>query len=409
MNHPFDICATPFQFRHETGYVWPTPEQQWMLRAALLPGQAGLEAWEKWKSLADIDHLDHGSFRMIPLLYRNLKRSGGESEMLGRFKGIYRRAWYENQMALYGLSKILAFLHKAGIPTLILKGAALALLHYRDLGLRPMADVDVLVPVDKAIDAMKLLRESGWKPEKNLPCHPTPEYLLAIKACNMVRDTTDIKLDLHWHVFQECLEPDADIDLWKRSVTVTCGDSQSHALSPPDQLLHICAHAMEWNAIAPMRWVADAMTVLSTTPDLDWNLVLRQIRKRHLVLTMQYMLPYLRNLVDAPIPEHVLTELQSLSVTTMERDWASIRTRGISHLTVRDLLRVRYELYRRSAFSTRFRPTIGGFPRYMQFVWGIDHWWNVPARGIRIIANNWQSRFARNSRNKSVRTVPGDY
>jgi hypothetical protein len=392
MNRPSKSFTSMSGVRQGTGYVWPTPEQEWMLRAAILSGQAASDAWNKWIAAADIDHLDRGSFRLIPLLYQNLKRIGVEHELLGRFKGIHRRAWYENQMALHRLSGLLQFIHEAKIPTLILKGAALALLYYKDIGLRPMSDLDVLVPVHKAADAITLLRESGWKPLKALPRFITTDYMLAIRASNLVRDKSDPQLDLHWHVFQECLEPDADLDLWERSIPVACGDVSSHALSPADQLLHICEHATEWNEVAPIRWVADAMAVLSATPDFDWERVLLQTRQRRLVLTMQNMLPYLRRLVEAPIPDHVIEQLQSLPVTQMERDWMEIRTRGISHLTVQDLFRVRYGLYKRSAFSTRFRPAILGFPLYMQLAWGMDHWWELPLRGIRTISHRLGNR-----------------
>jgi len=389
MNHPPEGCDSESGFNQGTGYVWPTPEQQSMLRAALLQGQAGFDAWNAWIASADIDRLDMGSFRLIPLLYKNLKRNGVEYELLGRFKGIYRRAWYENQMAMHRLSGLLRFLHSEKIPTLILKGAALAPLYYKDLGLRPMADLDVLVPVNKAIDAVNRLRESGWKPLEGLPRRIRPDYLLAVKAINMVREPSDPQLDLHWHVFQECTEPQADNDLWEASIPVSCGALISRALSPADQFLHICAHAMEWNAIAPMRWVADAMVVLSNTPAFDWDRVLQQARRRRLVLSLQTMAPYLRRLVAAPIPDTVIRDLKSLPVTELERDWMKIRTRGISRLTVQDLFKVRFGLYKRSALSARFRPAILGFPRYMQCVWGMDHWWQLPMRGLRTIRRRW--------------------
>lgn len=394
MNTPLDRFVPLPASHQETGYVWPTPEQQWMLRAAIMPDRAGRDAWDQWIAVADIDHLDIGSFRLIPLLYRNLKRLGVEHELMGRFRGIHRRAWYQNQTALHRLSGLLRSMHESGIPTLILKGAALAILYYKDIGLRPMTDIDVLVPVNKAPDAIGFLRQSGWKPVEALPGRITADYLSAIKACNLVRDQSDLQMDLHWHVFQECLEPDSDRDLWERSVSLICGGVETRALSPADQFLHICAHAMEWNAIAPMRWVADAMTVLSASPDLDWDHVLRQARKRRLVLILQTMLPYLRSLVDAAIPNPVISRLRDLPVTRLEHEWMKIRTRGISRLTVTDLFRVRYGLYKRSALHSRFHPAILGFPRYMQLAWGMDHWWQLPARGFHTIWN----RFAGSAR-----------
>ena len=40
---------------------------------------------------------------------------------------------------------VLGELRRRGIEPMLLKGAALTLLHYRDSGLRPMEDVDILV------------------------------------------------------------------------------------------------------------------------------------------------------------------------------------------------------------------------------------------------------------------------
>ncbi|MDM7995896.1 MAG: glycosyltransferase family A protein [Acidobacteriota bacterium] len=117
----------------------------------------------------------------------------------------------------------------------------------------------------------------------------------------------------------------------------------------------------------------------------DWDCFLQAALRRRLVYTLQRMLPYLRDLVAAPIPDAVLRQLRSLPRTQAERDWMEIRTRGISGLTVRTLFKVRYGLYKRSALSARYRPQFLGFPKYMQFIWGMDHWWELPLRGVRTI------------------------
>ena len=48
--------------------AWPTREQERLLRAALLRGPLALEAWDEWKAGADMDHLDAGSYRLLPQL-----------------------------------------------------------------------------------------------------------------------------------------------------------------------------------------------------------------------------------------------------------------------------------------------------------------------------------------------------
>src|SRR2546422_8135768 len=123
---------------------WPTWQQELLLRAALLQGKNSIEAWEKWKSSTDINQLDLGSHRLLPQLYRNLHVQGVKDRLLEKFKGIYRRTWCDNQLLFHEVSALLRSLGDAGIETIVLKGAALALLHYRDCGLRPMNDFDVM-------------------------------------------------------------------------------------------------------------------------------------------------------------------------------------------------------------------------------------------------------------------------
>src|SRR5207253_4971638 len=101
---------------------------------------------------------------LLPMVYRNLQASPIAEPLLPRLKGSYRYWWCSNQDLFYQASRLIETLHAAGIPTLVLKGAATAVLHYRDAGVRPMADVDVLVPPGRARDAIRCLERQGWRP-----------------------------------------------------------------------------------------------------------------------------------------------------------------------------------------------------------------------------------------------------
>jgi hypothetical protein len=135
-----------------------TSQQTLLLRAALLDGPTALDAWQAWKSNIDIDTLDPGSYCLLPLLYRNLQRHTIVDPLMDRFKGVYRKTWYQNQVLFHHMAGVLRALHAAGIPAMLLKGAALIQLHYTDAGLRPMADFDVLVPREQAMPAIEVLR-----------------------------------------------------------------------------------------------------------------------------------------------------------------------------------------------------------------------------------------------------------
>jgi len=79
------------------GDCWPTREQELLLRAALLQGNDAINAWHEWKSSVDIEQLDQGSYRLLPLLYRSLHIDGVEDPLMNKLKGVYRMTWYKNQ------------------------------------------------------------------------------------------------------------------------------------------------------------------------------------------------------------------------------------------------------------------------------------------------------------------------
>jgi hypothetical protein len=126
----------------ESGGFRPTARQELLLRAALLPTAEAGAAWSEWAAGPAMDNLDEGSYRLLPLVYRNLKAQRIQHRLMGTLKGLYRRAWCENQLLFHRTVGVLESLRKAGIPTLLLKGAALALEYYKDLGARPMSDLD---------------------------------------------------------------------------------------------------------------------------------------------------------------------------------------------------------------------------------------------------------------------------
>ena len=97
--------------------------------------------------------------RLLPLVCRNLERAG--IALPTRLKTAYATALGANTRLLQLAEDVLGRLAHAGIPTLVLKGTALLLLHYRDHGVRPMSDLDVLVPPARAREAFAALDGLG--------------------------------------------------------------------------------------------------------------------------------------------------------------------------------------------------------------------------------------------------------
>ena len=89
---------------------------------------------------------------------------GVDDELLRLFKGVHRFAWARNQILLAQVMPVVASLEAAGVPTLLLKGAALVADQRQDAGMRQMSDIDVLVPSDAVTAAIEVILDHGLTP-----------------------------------------------------------------------------------------------------------------------------------------------------------------------------------------------------------------------------------------------------
>ena len=355
------------------GGAWPTRNQAVLLAAALRSGEAARQAWQTWKHAVDFEAgLDGGSYRLLPLVYRNLSQQGLDDPLLGRLKGVYRLTWYKNQLLFRTLGEILQRLSAAGIPTLLLKGAALTQLYYRDLGLRPMDDTDVLVPEAQLSAALETLTRAGWSPKVLALDKLTAEHRALRPSCGF-SDGAGRELDLHWHVLMECCEPGADVDFWSSALPETFEGTATQTLSTTDHLLHICLHGLAPNVVPPVRWIADAMTLLRVAgPQVDWDLLCERAEARGLSLLLHGALHYLQVEQQAPVPATALSRLQAAPATAQQQREYRARTQPVGVLGA---LPVGWSLYRRQ------RPPRGplgelkslvGFPEYMRVTQGFN-------------------------------------
>jgi Uncharacterised nucleotidyltransferase len=361
------------------GDCWPTRSQTWLLRAALLPGDAGRQAWQVWWThTGSLDGLDDGSRRLLPLLYRNLRRILSDSRathpVLSQLKGIYRKTWYQNQALFYQIAELLDSLRAAGIATLILKGASLSVLHYHDLGARPMADFDILVPAAEAVQTIDTLAHLGWR--SLLPLGDVRK-LVAVKQSLDFVTTDQRRFDLHWYALWDCIYPGADDDFWAAAVPAQINHVATRALNPTDQLLHVCVHGAGFNRVPPVRWAADAMQIIhSTGTVIDWPRLLGHAERLRLSLPLRDTLYYLHTALDAAVPEAALQALASMPVTDREREFYRLKVSQRGLLGEIPLMWYHYL----GLVQGRHGPATGaGFLRYLRLNWGLVHAWQIPS------------------------------
>jgi hypothetical protein len=298
------------------GGCWPTADQILLLRAAVLDADAARPAWERWRAGNALETADSASLRLFPLAYSNLRSSGLDELDLAKLKGAYRGAWVRNQLLFKRAAEALRALGDAGVPTLVLKGLALAVAHYRDDGLRPMEDIDVLVPRHDFERAINVLRRAGWTAGRaDIP----PGGLRAVHAEHLQHPEGGQSLDLHRYALAQAASDDA---FWSAAVEIELLQVPTRVLCPADQLLHVAVHGARWNPVPPVRWLADAVVIeRSAGADLDWDRLVREATRRGVTATVAPALECLVRSVAFPLPDGVLERLQAAPKGLLER-WA---------------------------------------------------------------------------------------
>jgi hypothetical protein len=300
-----------------------TPSEMLLLRAALLEETEAAEAAITWLTLyrgsagPEFRDLELGSRRLLPLIYRNVKELlplGARNEL----RKLYMECWSQNQQQFHRLAYMLKCFDSWRIPTMVLKGAALSALHYADKAVRPMSDFDILIPEQRAREIIRRLMNEGWTTTFYSAKAPRHSYFLRYShATGLVHEEHGL-VDLHWHVLAEATWRGADRTFWEDSIPLQMNGVTTRALNPTDQLLHACVHGYPASDVAPIRWIADACTVLRTS-QIDWNRLLRLATDLQVTIPLRATLAFLKETFAPAIPQAIIDELAWVRVSTLER------------------------------------------------------------------------------------------
>ena len=235
-----------------------------LLRAALLEGSQALDAWHAFRiEHGGIDHLAGDAFALLPQLYCNLRDLDPDDPELGRLRGIYRRAWYANQMLLHAAAQAISALQAGGVTVMLIGRAALVALPIGDVGARPIDRIELLVTHRDRGRALALLRKLGWIAPAS---SSISAWLRAQIHVPLVRGTAET-LSLHCSTGPIGARR---ARLWEDVVTTTVAGVPTLAPSSSEQLLLTCVPR---RTPAPLSWILDAALILrcaATAIDRDY-------------------------------------------------------------------------------------------------------------------------------------------
>src|SRR5450759_4325761 len=115
-----------------------------------------------WDVLMEVS----GWYGITPLLYYRLKTfhpvTPIPANVMERLRQVYLQCSGRNMQLYHELGKVLGRLRQYGIPVIALKGTHLAVAVYRNIALRPMGDIDLLVKQTDLLRVQEILVEQGY-------------------------------------------------------------------------------------------------------------------------------------------------------------------------------------------------------------------------------------------------------
>jgi hypothetical protein len=363
-----------------SGGSWrPTVTQELLLDATVGDAAGAATAFARWRDAQDLAAIDDGSARLLPLLVPRAHLFPADDPAWPVIRGCYRRAYFHGQMLRARAMEALALLAGAGIGALALKGGALLRYFGGNPALRPMSDFDVLVPRERAVDAIRLLVTHGWR-----SALPHPELLPEAYHSAGFSSRDGLDFDLHWHVLAAHDDSASLADVWTAAVP---DGATSLALGAEDLLVVVCAHAAQWSPIASVRWVADALAILHTEGGaFDWARVGTLAARWHVVPHLADTLGYLRDRWRVDVPASVFAQLASAKVSAVDRHTYAVLGRMPD---AADYLARPWHRYRLRSRETNAIAALPGFVRYLQVTLGQPRASGIPGE-ILVRYSRWR-------------------
>jgi hypothetical protein len=247
-----------------------------------------------------------------------------------------------NLLLRHELERTLKALQQSGIPALGLKGVVLAHTVYSDPSLRPMSDIDLLVPPDRKEDALGVLRTLGYD---------YPESLLAINRDHILRlapnqefapglQLRDSRVFLEVHSQLECSEPSFPMpmhEFWSRFILVDLKGLRVGTLCPEDFLFHLCLHLSRSHRFEKgLLPLVDLKLLLDSRQDWNWARIAERSLRCACATWMYLTLEVARDLVGAMVPDCFFQalaqprDLSKLRTLVEEQIWSAQSGRSVT-------------------------------------------------------------------------------
>jgi hypothetical protein len=213
--------------------------------------------------------------RVSPLLWRALQAAGSEVPEGDWRERLLRDTNRCRAHALLVLPRLgptaLRPLAEAGMMPLVFKGAAIAG-RYPEPGLRPMDDVDLVLPRPQLGAAVRVLERMGWR---SIPLRRAHLEVVLVHP-----ELPGLPLELHKALasWRERSNHLTTADLWDWRAPGSAGGESAFTLPVEEEIVAMAAHAAKpFHVFDRLIWIVDLAVVVADAErrdrPVDWNKV----------------------------------------------------------------------------------------------------------------------------------------
>lgn len=287
---------------------WPPEGQILLLNAALADRETARQAWQQWDAGQD---LAAATWPEVCLLAAIAHRVGELAPGVApdpRLVGARRYIWTQTQMTLGTARPLLAVLRAEGLRLMLIKGAARLSTDPTLAQDRALRDIDVLIHPEDWERAVSIAQREGWTAARQKDASVASlrrRHAVGLRSPN---PGARGEFDLHRHVLAECANEGQDLELWERALPVRFLDVDVLRPSPTDFALVTLGQSLLYGRATIPHWALD-VDPLIRSGKIDWDLLLREARKRRIEPYIAAPLLMLRERIGSPVPPGVLRAL----------------------------------------------------------------------------------------------------
>ncbi|MDP4270785.1 MAG: nucleotidyltransferase family protein [Bacteroidota bacterium] len=259
-----------------------------------------------------------------PLLYKKLSTLPYQEivpqSVMNKLKQVYFKTFSRNTLYYEHLRRILDVFSKAGIEVIVLKGIYLTEWLYKDIGLRQLSDIDLLIKEEKIEKSIEIMEKLGYKAaypidlsiflDKNFHSQHLPQMTYQ-----------GVAVEIHFKILNSWETKSIDLEtVWNRAIQTSIYGINVLSLNLTDLLIHLSLHLDKHYRTNRVQfgWYADITNILEKYAlKIDWNEIEEKCNTANCTKRFFLQIMLCHHFIGAIIPKDITNKYNYL-VTTKE-------------------------------------------------------------------------------------------